>query len=415
MPSIALARRASNFALFTATAGILAALAWAGPLNPPAGPVTSTQKPLAEVEPRIAINATNTPGDADSVFKITQPGSYYLTSNFTGEAGKNGIEIAASGVTLDLNGFTLTGVPGASSGIIGVDDVRVKNGTVTDWTNFGIAVNTRSHVADVIVKNCQNRGISAGVNSIVDSCIASECGVAGIDGGPNSIVRNCTASDNVQDGIAAASLALVEHCNLFRNGGNGIAVSSSARVEHCASSFNSGAGISMGGDCSAVSCTSSYNTGAGITAGDQARIRDCEAHRNTAEGIRTTDGAYITNCLASVNLGAGISVGSGCKVESNHCRFSGAGPTPQAGILVRSGSNRSILLDNNCLNNDWGIKIEGTFCLVTGNTCGVNTTTNFEIAASNRVATILTVPTSGAISGNTGGTAITDPQANFAY
>jgi hypothetical protein len=63
--------------ILVATAGLLIA----GPLTPPAGPVTSTYKPLSDVEPRIAINAVNTPGDSSSVFLITQPGSYYLTGN----------------------------------------------------------------------------------------------------------------------------------------------------------------------------------------------------------------------------------------------------------------------------------------------------------------------------------------------
>jgi len=58
----------------------------AGDLNPPPGPVASTMKTLSEVEPRIAVNSINTPGDADSLFKITQPGSYYLTGNITGVA-----------------------------------------------------------------------------------------------------------------------------------------------------------------------------------------------------------------------------------------------------------------------------------------------------------------------------------------
>ena len=55
-------------------------------------------------EPRIAINTASTPGDADSVFRITQPGSYYLTGNTSGVAAKHGIEIDASDVTLDLMG-----------------------------------------------------------------------------------------------------------------------------------------------------------------------------------------------------------------------------------------------------------------------------------------------------------------------
>lgn len=43
----------------------------AGDLDPPAGPVT----PTGRFGPRTEINATNTPGDADSLFFIGQSGS----------------------------------------------------------------------------------------------------------------------------------------------------------------------------------------------------------------------------------------------------------------------------------------------------------------------------------------------------
>ncbi|HYC99633.1 MAG TPA: hypothetical protein VEB22_00270, partial [Phycisphaerales bacterium] len=47
----------------------------AGPLVPPAGAVAPTAKPLGELEPRTAVNATNTPGNLTNVYRITQPGS----------------------------------------------------------------------------------------------------------------------------------------------------------------------------------------------------------------------------------------------------------------------------------------------------------------------------------------------------
>ncbi len=75
-----------------------------GPLTPPGAPAP-TMTTLDQVEPRITVNATNTPGDADSLYKITQPGSYYLSGNLTGVSSKIGIEIATNNVTLDLMGF----------------------------------------------------------------------------------------------------------------------------------------------------------------------------------------------------------------------------------------------------------------------------------------------------------------------
>lgn len=119
-----------------------ASAAMAGPLNPPPGPITSTMKTLSEVEPRIAINATNTPGDTFAVFKITQPGSYYLTGNISGVTGKYGIEITVSGVTIDLNGFEATGVPGSLAGVAttvnALRNISVKNGSVRNWSGAGV-------------------------------------------------------------------------------------------------------------------------------------------------------------------------------------------------------------------------------------------------------------------------------------
>ena len=66
-------KRANSILIVATLGGII----WvsAGDLNPPAGPVTPTMKTLTEVEPRIAINAANTPGDVSSTFKMIEPGS----------------------------------------------------------------------------------------------------------------------------------------------------------------------------------------------------------------------------------------------------------------------------------------------------------------------------------------------------
>src|SRR5216683_1539226 len=68
-----------------------------GSLTPPSAPA-ATMKSLDQIEARTIVNSNNTPGDAQSLFKITNSGSYYLTGNMTGVSGKHGIVIAAANV-----------------------------------------------------------------------------------------------------------------------------------------------------------------------------------------------------------------------------------------------------------------------------------------------------------------------------
>src|SRR6185503_1887400 len=118
-----------------------------GSLTPPGAPAP-TMRTLDQIEPRIPINAANTPGDADSLFRITQPGSYFFTGNITGVAGKHGIEVAASNVTIDMRGFEMAGVPGSLAGfdlnndaVGGLLGIVIFDGSIRNWGNDGILGN----------------------------------------------------------------------------------------------------------------------------------------------------------------------------------------------------------------------------------------------------------------------------------
>lgn len=131
----------ASCAVIVSVAGI--AIVAAGPLNPPAGPVGSSYKTLSEVEPRTVVNAVNTPGNAGSTYVISVPGSYYLDRELVGQGSKAGITITAANVTLDLRGFTLRGVAGATAGIVlsapaGAAQVEVRNGILRDWPQAAI-------------------------------------------------------------------------------------------------------------------------------------------------------------------------------------------------------------------------------------------------------------------------------------
>lgn len=81
------------------------------------------------------VTAGDTPGYP---ITINTPGSYRLSSNLTVPASVNGIVFATDGVTLDLNGFTISG-PAGQFGI--TDDsvarsrIAIRNGNVNGFSN----------------------------------------------------------------------------------------------------------------------------------------------------------------------------------------------------------------------------------------------------------------------------------------
>ncbi|MDQ6631762.1 MAG: hypothetical protein M3Y82_08370, partial [Verrucomicrobiota bacterium] len=102
-----------------------------GQLTPPAPPAP-TMKTLSQIEPRTDV--LKLAGDASNLFIITNTGSYYLTTNIVGVAGKNGIQIVGGKVTLDLNGFAVMGAPGSLVGIYitgNSTNITVRDGIVT--------------------------------------------------------------------------------------------------------------------------------------------------------------------------------------------------------------------------------------------------------------------------------------------
>ncbi|HMN42271.1 MAG TPA: right-handed parallel beta-helix repeat-containing protein [Phycisphaerales bacterium] len=220
-----------------AALGIVVA-AVAGPLNPPAGPVGPTAKTLAEVEPRVAVNATNTPGDATSVFRIVQPGSYYLAGNLAGVSGKHGIVITASGVTLDLNGFDVVGVAGSLDGVsataASLGNIAVRNGSVRSWggdgVKLGVLTSSNCSVTDVLSRQNAGNGIVVGSSAAVRGCQAFNNTLGGISTYVGAMVTECIAASNQTDGISCEYGSTVSGCLAQNNRGAGIRVSFGCNV-----------------------------------------------------------------------------------------------------------------------------------------------------------------------------------------
>jgi hypothetical protein len=212
-----------------------------GSLTPPGVPAP-TMKTLDQVEPRTPVDATHTPAAGSGEFAITNPGSYYLTTNILGVGGKNGIEVMTNHVTIDLNGFVLLGGGVGSTGVnidAGANNVTVRNGTITGWGDgvdsaapntcaehlkvinctgdgiFTFPYATPSFIRDCL---CENDGSGAGYSAIMiagglisDCVVINNNGDAGINinayGSPLAYgsLSGCLVAGNTVYGISLAA------------------------------------------------------------------------------------------------------------------------------------------------------------------------------------------------------------------
>ncbi len=280
-----------------------ASAVFGGDLAPPAGPVTPTMKDLDDVEPRTAINSTNTPGDADSVFRITQPGSYYLTGNVVGPAGSHGIEIDSDQVTLDLNGFRVFGNPGSLDGVnfLGRDDVIIRNGTIHEWDGDGINGNGAigGLIEDVVVSRVGGVAIRLEFSFVVSNCVISECINGAIDVNCCVLVHGCQFGTS---GISANQFAIFANQNVTVRG---------CTFNNCGS-FG-GAVISIGNEGVVANNTISFCSGDGILTGSESLITgnlvdasqngiEVNGNNNRVEGnhVKECDFGYLVTGTANL-------------------------------------------------------------------------------------------------------------------
>jgi hypothetical protein len=352
----------------------------------PLGAPAPTMKTLDQVESRTIVNATNTPGNSSYSFVISQPGSYYLTGNFTAVDSKGGINVTAADVTLDLNGYTLSG--GSSSTGAGislpsgsVDSVTIRNGKVISWGTDGILASSSARMAveNIHAQNNGRNGSNTGAGMFVGQqshvrhCSAIGNSRGGIEAGDGTSVSDCEAANNqsygisisdgivsrctlvanginvVNDGIitdcrvssggisALGSTISVAGCTVVSNGvGNGIKTGGNATIEHCSVSSSIGDGISSGAGSTLRGCSARANAGNGIVLGDHSTAQDCVSSGNTGDGITVTVECSVLNCNACANTGNGIHLLGGAN-SNNRVDGNNASNNTAIGILQHAG------------------------------------------------------------------------------
>jgi hypothetical protein len=176
-----------------------------------------------------AMNGT-LPGDgAGFPVSLNQPGHYVLTSNLVVPLNINGIVINAPGVTLDLNGFTVS------------SSIECSQNSTTLHVNCGAG--TAVYDGDLVSKS--------GIYIVGDGVLVRNGAVSGFRGhgvragGKSSQLANLRVFSNRYNGIDTAGVishVRISGATVFENGGDGVRTSG-AYVERLASSNNGGSGI----------------------------------------------------------------------------------------------------------------------------------------------------------------------------
>lgn len=383
-----------------------------GPIDPPPrstpGP---TMKSLDQIYSQVgSVGEKRTP--ISSVpFTIYTPGSYYLTRNLTYTGTDTAIQVSEDligpqYVTIDLNGFTLTG-PGIANGYAinsgASAGLTVKNGTITNFL-YGI-LNAGALLAyDLHVDSCDYGISSSNGPNIIRNCHVVTSKHVAVDAGAYALVEDCSVLLSDQVGIYVLNDAVVANCTVF-NAGTAIQIDGrSSIVRNCTVNIAQVSGIVATDDVIVEHCNVSDSVGDGIQAGVRCKIIDSIANRNgsgaNGNGIVTGIRAEVLRCHADENQKNGIVVSGDSVVTDNHASNNGRGGAA-AGIDSSGGGGSRIEANHTRDNNGIGIKASSKDVVIR-NTAGSNTT-DFSPSSGTNFAPVQTP------------SAATNPFANIAF
>ncbi|GEM_PF-1345458 len=269
-------------------------------------------------EPRIPIS--------EVPFEITQTGSYYLTGNLASPG--DGITVFAPNVTIDLMGFTLSGIGGSGTGngiYITTRGVEILNGVVQGFGNGIATSDTMNDLRCMQVRVISNTsyGIKAGENSLIKGCTAIGNGGYGIWTPSGATVLNNTSVGNGDTGIQVGDGSTVINNAVRQNGSYGIRTSHGCTVANNSVSLNTESGIRVSEGCTVTNNTSQGNQQHGIYADLGSVVRNNAVYSNQFCGIEALSGCKVIgnilskNNYSGENWPAGIRVSAVCLVKNN--------------------------------------------------------------------------------------------------
>lgn len=402
----------------------------AGPLTPPPGAPAPTYKTLSEVEPRIPI--------ASLPFSISTPGSYYLTANLNNpSASTDSIAVLTPNVTIDLNGFVLSGGRAAiavNAGTAG-GSVTVTNGTIRN-ANQGISAtpsgsggNIPIVIRDVRFRDIAGTAIITQQNALIERCTFRGFGSA-VSTGPNSIIRDAIATQGSAVGYDAGPAAIVERSiasSIIQPSGGaaGIVLRPGATATNIIASNISAPSLGINTavileTTSALRDSTILTSHYGVIATSAAHVDNVNFHAITGIGCTTSTSAAGTtienSAFTAFDNHLGLSTATtGATIRNNILRGTtvNPNPNPNAGIGIGILPNATAAITGNIIGNiNRSISLQSA-----GNTVHSNifhlvasTISNFSVGSPPPAGNLL-----GPVLGTSGATTTQNPLVNLVF
>ena len=263
-----------------------------------------------------------------------------------------GIWIQARGVTIDMNGFSLSssacanldcsgGGASTGNGIMAAspssqtpaDGITVHGGTIVGMWR-GLALSTQSRVYDMTIRSSTGQGILVGESSVVRDVVVEDGNSLGIQAASGTRIENSVVDGNASHGIWIGS-GIVSGCTATHNGTNGILAEGSV-----------------------LRGNTVHSNLVGIDADSSSILVENHVSQNAEDGIVMGGGLAQGNTVTD-NLHAGIrfsqpSSSAPASILDNVVTRNGF-----SGIDLRGGGGRSLVRGNNAsLNAGYGLRLD---------------------------------------------------------
>jgi len=305
--------------------------------------VSQASDGVYEINQSCAVSTGCFPGDGPgfpvTITTATQNGARFQLTSALVVANENqtAIQITASHVSIDLNGFVIMRQACATSvstaacpALVGSGDgiavlpvvgnaypgISVRNGTILGMGRYGVLLEDDAIVSDLRVRRCGDVGIQVASGAILTRNLVAENLQGGIAATSNTNVTDNVARDNGFTGIFGGWNSVLAW-NAATLNGYGVAGSVGSVVLGNSAYDNDSDGVNAAAG-SVVHANAAMENGNGIVTGGGSLVSESTAMNNLSSGIEVPFSGLVQRNVVNNNDGFSLDLGNDVHYRENN-------------------------------------------------------------------------------------------------